>query len=407
VNRLVKYISVVVKWRRLIFWNSLILTTLAVGVSFILPQRFTATAQLLPPSEENDVFGLSGVLGSSVGGRLGRLRSGVLGGSTASDIMVGILASRTVTQGVAERCSVAAYYKIGPEKVEEAVKQLREMTKVSSSDEGIVRITVEAKTRQLAANIANMYVVELDSFLRQSNISRGHNMRVFIERRLAQIDSSLSVARDSLRSFQQQYKVVSVDDETKAAVDAYAAMKSELSAKEAMLEGTRSVTSDDNPYATSLQREVSGLQQQLGKLERGGPSAGFGVGFGVSFERLPAVSAEFARRYLASRIQEESYATLYQQYEYARILEARDTPSLTVLDYAVPPVRRSSPRRSLIVAVVLLFSLAAGVAFVLISEYFGFVRAARPDEYENWRSLGRDFTEPIRGVLSVLRPKRH
>jgi len=61
------------------------------------------------------------------------------------------------------------------------------------------------------------------------------------------------------------------------------------------------------------------------------------VGFGVSFERLPAVAAQFALRYQNLKIQEEAYATLYEQYEYAKILEARDAPALTVLDYAQPP----------------------------------------------------------------------
>jgi tyrosine-protein kinase Etk/Wzc len=406
VNRLAKYIAVILRWRRLIFWNTLILTVIAVAVSFLLPPRYTATAQLLPPSDENDMFGLSGVLGGGVGGSLSRLRTGMLGGSAASDMMVGILGSRTVVQAVAERCSVAKCYRIKPGKIEAATKQLREMTRLSAGDEGIVRISVEAKDRQLAADAANTYIVELDSFLRQSNISRGHNMRVFIERRLAQIDSSLSVASDSLRVFQERYKVASVDDETKAAIDVYAQMKSQLSAKEAMLEGTRAVASDDNPYAAGLLREVAGLRDELGKLERGGPSAGFGVGFGVSFERLPAVSAEFARRYLSFRIQDESYATLYQQYEYARILEARDTPSLTVLDYAVPPERRSSPRRALIIAAVFLFSFAAGVCFAFIAEYFSFVRTSRPDEYEAWRHLSQQVSVSA-GMLFKRSPDRH
>ena len=401
-NRLAKYIRVVFRWRRLIFLNTLLLTLLAAVVSFVLPPRYTATAQLLPPSEENDMLGLSGILGGGLtGGGLSRLRAGVMGGTTPSDLMVSILGSRTVSQHVAERCSIAQYYQIRPGMREAILKQLRSMTGASASDEGVVRISVEAKTRQLAANVANAYVIELDSFLRQSNISRGHNMRVFVERRLAQVDSDLAVARDSLRAFQQRFRVVSIDDETKAAVDAYAAMKSQLSAKEAMLEGTRAVASDDNPYAANLLREVAGLRDELGKLERGGSSAGYGVGFGVSFQRLPGVSAEFARRYMDFKIQEEAYGALYSQYEYVKILEARDTPALTVLDYAVPPERRSSPRRLLIIAAVFLFSLAVGVSVALAAEYFEYMRATRPEEYGVWQGLWGDLTRPFRSVRSV------
>jgi capsule polysaccharide export protein KpsE/RkpR len=245
-------------------------------------------------------------------------------------------------------------------------------------------------------------VAELDSFLRHSNISRGHNMRVFIEHRLAQVESTLAVARDSLRAFQQEHKVVTVDDETRAAIDAYAKMKSQASAKDAELEAARAAASDDNPYVVNLQREIAASRDELRKLETGSSQTGFGVGFGVSFKSLPAVAAEFARRYQDFRIQEEAYATLYQQYEYAKILEARDAPALTVLDYAVPPERRSFPRRTSIVLAVLFFSLLAAVVLVLLIDYFEHLRAAQPEAYRSWSVVGSQLAGIVRRARHLI-----
>jgi capsule polysaccharide export protein KpsE/RkpR len=406
VNRLVKYLGVILKWRRLIFFNMLAFTLLAVVVSFILPSRYTATAQLLPPSDEGDMFGLSSLLSGGAGSGLSKLKAGLSGATTASDLMLGILGSRTVMQNVAERCSIASYYKIRKPTPEKSVRQLKDMSKFAASDEGIVKIAIEANTGGLAAEVANAYVAELDSFLRQSNISRGHNMRVFIEKRLGQLDTSLAVARESLRAFQEVNKVASVDDETKAAIDAYAKMKSELSVKEAEYEAARSAASDGNPYVGNLRREITASQDELRKLEQGGGANGFGVGFGVSFVRLPGVAAQFARRYQDFKIQEEAYATLYEQYEYARILEARDTPALTVLDYAVPPERRSFPRRSVIVVAVFVFSLVAGLCFAFVAEYFWFIKSARPEEYQGWRSIRDELAGSVRGLRSIFSRKR-
>jgi capsule polysaccharide export protein KpsE/RkpR len=352
------------------------------------------------------MFGLSSLLSGGVGGGLNKLKAGLSGATTASDLMMGILGSRTLVQRVAERCSIAEHYKIRKPSPEQSVRQLKDMTKLAASDEGIVKISIEANTRGLAAQVANAYVAELDSFLRHSNISRGHNMRVFIERRLAQLDTSLAVARESLRAFQEVNKVASVDDETKAAIDAYAKMKSELSVREAEYEAVRSAAGEGNPYVNNLRREIDASRDELRKLEQGGGASGFGVGFGVSFVRLPGVAAQFARRYQDFKIQEEAYATLYQQYEYAKILEARDTPALTILDYAVPPDRRSFPRRTVIVAAVLLFSLAAGVCFAFVAEYFGFIKSARPDEYQGWRGIRDELSGPVRRLRSVLSRKR-
>ncbi len=401
-NRLVKYLGVILKWRRLIFWNTVGLTALALVISFLLPARYTATAQLLPPNDESDIFGITSLLGGGASGSLSKLRAGLSGASTGSDLVIGILSSRTVMQHVAELCSIPKYYgtmKSGPER---AVRQLKGMTKLAAADDGIIRISVEAKTRGLAAQVANTYVAELDSFLRYSNISRGHNMRVFIEKRLGQLDTSLAAASESLKVFQEANKVASVDDETKAAIDAYAKMQSELSLQAAEYEAARSGASDQNPYVDNLRRQMEASRAELGKLERGSRDSGFGVGFGVSFEHLPVVAAQFARRYQDFKIQEEAYATLYQQYEYARILEARDAPALTVLDYAVPPERKSFPRRAIIVGAIFVFSLAAGLCFAFVAEYFAFLRVAKPEEYAGWRRLGTD----ISGLLGQLLPRR-
>jgi tyrosine-protein kinase Etk/Wzc len=400
VSRLVKYLGVILKWRRLIFWNTLAFTALAVGVSFVLPYRYTATARLLPPSDEGDIFGITSLLGGGAASSLSKLKAGLTGASTGSDLMMGILSSRTVMQHVAERCSIAKYYGIRKPSPEKSVRQLKDMTKLAAADNGIVTISVEARTRELAAQVANMYVAELDSFLRYSNISRGHTLRVFIERRLDQLDTSLAVASDSLKAFQEANKVVSVEDETKAAIDAYAKMKAELSLQEAEYEAARSGARDDNPYVDNLRREVAASRDELRKLERGGGASGFGVGFGVSFDKLPVVAAQFARKYLDFKVQQEAYATLYEQYEYARVLEARDAPALTVLDYAQPPERRSFPRRTVIIGAVLAFSFFAGIAFAFVGEYFAFIRVARPEEYQGWRAV----TSELVGLFRRHRP---
>jgi len=166
------------------------------------------------------------------------------------------------------------------------------------------------------------------------------------------------------------------------------------------------VASADNPYTIGLRRELSAYQDQLRQLERGGSARGFGVGFGVSFERLPAVGAEFARRYRDYKIQEETYGMLYQQYEYAKVLEARDAPTITVLDYAVPPQKRSFPRRTLITAIVFLFSLTASIAFAFIMDYFDYLRAAKPEEYESWRAVRTQVTGMLRGLVRFFTFKK-
>ncbi len=344
------------------------------------------------------MLGLTSVLGGGMSGSLGRLRSGMMGASTPSDLMVGILESRTVMDKVVAKCSIVEHYRVKEHSREKARKILSRMTSLATSDEGIVSLAVESKTPRLAADIANCYIEELDDFLRHSNMSRGRNTRLFIECRLSEVESTLAVAQDSLQVFQRRHRVASIDEETQVAIGVYAKLKSQQYLKQAELGMIQAVSSPDNPYVLGLEREVAAFQEQLRKLERVGSKQGFGVGFAVSFESLPAVAAEFLWRYRDFKTQEEAYSMLYQQYEYAKIMEARDTPTLTVLDHAVPPERRSFPRRSVIVLAVFLFSLAMGIGFAFVSEYFQRIQAIRPGEYQGWQEIGSQFAEMARYV---------
>ncbi len=65
----------------------------------------------------------------------------------------------------------------------------------------------------------------------------------------------------------------------------------------------------------------------------------------------PALQVESARLQRAVETKQTVYTTLSRSYEEARIAEAKDVPTLTVIDQAEPPARRSHPRPWLIVLI--------------------------------------------------------
>lgn len=311
----------------------------------------------------------------------------MLSATTQSDMMVGILDSRSVVEKVAVRCTLTSHYRIRDNSREEANRKLRELTNVTVGDEGIVEVTVEAKTPELAARIANLYVDELDGFLRTSNVSRGKNMRQFVGVRLEELKNELAVAEDSLRVFQSRHGFLSVDDEMRAAVSVYAELRSRLYLLQTELDLQAAVSPASNPRTMVLSREVQAIRSQLRKLETAEPEGGFGVGFAGPLAETPLIAMEFLRRYREFRVLQSAFEMLHEQHEYAKVLEARDAPTLSVLDEAVPPERRSFPRRTVIVLAVTLFSLVSGAAFVFLHEYFLHLRVARPEEFNSWQGL--------------------
>jgi len=170
------YLRVIVKWRRLIAFNTLIITLLAIIISLVLPKRYTATATLIPPAEQQpSMMGLSAILGGGAGalGNIGRL-SGLTGMATPSDMFARILESRVVMEGVIETCDLMTVYK--EKKIEDALNTLQGATHIEVTPEGVISISTDAKTPQLSANIANAYVNHLDRFNRGSDNRLGEGI---------------------------------------------------------------------------------------------------------------------------------------------------------------------------------------------------------------------------------------
>lgn len=71
---------------------------------------------------------------------------------------------------------------------------------------------------------------------------------------------------------------------------------------------------------------------------------------------MPDLALQYVRLLREAKIQETLYGLLTQQYEIARIQEAKDSPTIQTLDIAKVPEKRSRPKRRQIV----LLSVMAG-----------------------------------------------
>jgi len=380
---LLDYLKVVVKWRKLIFWNTIGLGVFAFLVSLAMPNRYVAKAVLLPPEETQDVltmgYGLSNLLsggGAKIGGLGGFTKTlGLPGTATLSDMFGVILKSRTVAEGVIGAQGLIHYYKLDrpglfsfltswlkssggdPElnrriMIDEAFKRLTATTKVDISLEGMITVAVEDKSPQKAAEIANAFVAELDRFNREVNVTQAKNTRLFIEGRLADTKKSVDIAENELRKFEEKNKTVSLSDETKAAIDGVAKLKAEIISREVQLGVLQDYATDENPQVVQLKSEIASFRNQMKSIEEGkagvsSANLGYGAGFSVPFSKLPEVGMELARLMREVKMQETLLSLLMEQYERAKINEARDTPTVRVLDKAIPPVKKSRPKRVL------------------------------------------------------------
>lgn len=356
------YLLILFRGRKFIFWNVFIITLFSLILSFLLPKRYRATGQILPPPDEPTIYSLSTVLPSSSPTQRLMLRSWNI-----SDVLIAILKSRTISEYVINNTKFLDFYKF--KRLEDALNFLNKITKISQTEEMVIKISVEVIDKHLACDIVNTYINALDNFLKESMMSRGKYLRIFLENQLKKVKEELAEARDSLKTFQERYKLPELEEGLKSVLDAYAQLKSQLILKEAELEMVKDVSSPDNPYYQDLIAEVKKFREKLSEMEKGGGLGGFGPGFGTPFKKLPAVASEYIKRYQEWKLKSEIYLLLQQQYEQAKLTEAKDTPTITILDFARVPERHSFPKKKIIVIVGFFSSLIFSILVLFAKEY--------------------------------------
>jgi uncharacterized protein involved in exopolysaccharide biosynthesis len=328
--------------RRFVVVNTLALAVLAAGVSFVIPSRYRSVTSLLPPDED----GGAGLIGISAMLQKARIPGFRLAGSnTTSDLMSAILESRTVRDPIVEEFGLEKQYKTRTR--DEALRTLNDRATSRVTDEGIVVLTVFDREAKRAADIANRHVELLDRFNREVRTTTGGRTRAFIEQRIGETRRDLASAEEALRLYQESQSAPLLPGSEAAAMDAAASVMARKIALEVDLSMLREVLTPGASELRQKELELLSVEREIGKL--------------------PAVGMELARLYREVRVQEEVYALLVAQYEEAKIQETRDTPTIQVLDRAVPAQKRSWPKRKLIVLVTsaAAFLLAAAAAVAL------------------------------------------
>jgi len=362
-----------------LFWNErgflgkAFLAGIVVGclVAFLIPARYEATVQLMPPDTQSTsgmamLAALTAKAGSG-SSNLGGIAGDLLGVKSSGALFVGVLSSRTVQDRVVQRFQLKKVYSLKLD--EDARKKLQERTGLSEDRKsGIIDITVVDRDPRRAAAIAEAYVVELNQLVTELSTSGAHRERVFLEERLKAVKQDLDDASQKFSQFASKNAAIDIKEQGRAMVDAASKLQGEKIAAESELKGLEQIYMPNNVRVRAAQARISELQYQLEKL--GGKEGGAGdqavssQALYPSIRELPILGVTWADLYQRTRIQETVFEALTQQYELAKVQEAKETPSVKVLDAARIPERKSFPPRTLITLLIAFSFLGVAALWV-------------------------------------------
>lgn len=376
-------------------------------IAFVIPVRYTSTVRLMPPDQaQQGVASMLAALGKTGGGDVGAIGGELLGLKTSADMFVGVLRSRTVQDDLINKFDLRKVY--WRRRYSATRKELDARTDVvADRKSGIITLKVSDGSPERAAAMGLEYVEALNRMVITLNTSAAHKERVFLEERLGQVQQELEAAEKDFSQYASQHTTIDVKEQGKAMIGAAADLEGELIAAETQLEGLRQIYSSNNVRVRSVQARIDEYRRQLQKLggksgvdggaSQNGPGAGQSEDSYPTIRQLPILGVTWSDLYRRTRVEEAVFETLTKQYELAKVEEARETPSVKVLDRADVPEERSYPPRTLVILLGTLFACVLGCVWVLTN-----ARWQEVDPRDPGKMLAQEILQTVQTEVSRL-----
>jgi uncharacterized protein involved in exopolysaccharide biosynthesis len=278
-------------------------------------------------------------------------------------MFVGMLKSRTVEDAMIQHFGLMQEYHM--RYLSDARKVFEKHATVDGSGkDGLIHISVEDADPRHAADLANGYVDQFRSLSEHLAITEASQRRLFFEQELEQAKDNLANAEEALKQTEQTTGVIELDSQARALIESATSLRAQITAREVQIQGMQTYATGENAQLVQAQRELEGMRAQLAKL--GGSEDSTGGELIVPKGRVPEAGLEYIRKLRDVKYYETIFDILARQFEVAKLDEAKQGALIQVVDPAVPPDRRSFPKRGRIVIVATAIGFFIGIFVALV-----------------------------------------
>lgn len=344
-------------WKLLIF-GPVVAGSLALGYGFMKPNVYTATAVLLPPQQQQSVA-------ASALQSLGALAGAVGGGAlkTPADQYVALLQSATVADRLVDRFKLMSVFEVVYRV--DARKALAANTAITvGKKDGLISIAFTDRDPQRAADVANGYVDQLRRLSNDLALSEAQTRRIFFQKQLQQVKAKLTEAQKLLQS--SGISEGTLKAEPRIAAENFAKLQAQATAAEVRLKTLRGYMTEQAPEFQQAETNLMAIRAQLSHAQKGLDQAG----------------DQYIDRYREYKYFETLFELFSRQYELAKVDESREGPLLQVLDTALPPEKKSGPKRMINAFVTAVLAGMALFIFVLLRSWY---ESKKNDPYNQQR----------------------
>ena len=364
------FIELIARARRFVIVSSVCAAIVSSVISFLLPRMYESTMSFLPPRESGPLGSLGSLTSALSSVSPLRSISGLAGARSSNYNYLSILASRNAKEAVIRKFDLVRVYDISDSSIEKAIKTLDDYVTVDVAEEGHISVSVLDTDPQRAANMANYYAVLLNAINVELTAQSSGKYREFLEKGVLEAKDSLRIYEEAYKNFQKRSGFIPIAEDVKGGAQAIAQMYAEKATKELEVQFLKSVVvGKDNPELLRRELELNILNQKVATI--------------------PDLGLESLRLYRSVLIQSKILEVLLPLYEQARLEEKKETPSVAVLDKAVPAEKKARPKRMLIVLISTLSVALLSFSFYALRDRFRKFKSESPEHYKILRSVFR------------------
>jgi uncharacterized protein involved in exopolysaccharide biosynthesis len=225
--------------------------------------------------------------------------------------------------------------------------------------DGLIHISVWDHDPRRAADLANGYIDQFRNLSQHLAITEASQRRFFFEQELEHARNNLTNAEQALQQTEQTSGVIQLDSQARALIESGAALRAQITAREVQIQGMETYATGENAKLVQARRELESLRAQLVKL--GGSEDNANGDIIVPKGKITEAGLDYIRKLRDVKYCEAIFEVLLRQFEMAKLDEAKQGSLVQVVDPAVPPDKRSFPKRVILVLLASALGLLVGV----------------------------------------------
>lgn len=362
--------GVLKKHYKLVLIMPLIVAILVALYSLTMPNYYKSSATLYVQSKSG---GLNSVLSSiPMAGMLG------LGLSSDSGYLEAFLKSNTMSGIIIQKYGIATNTAIvGPNpkpasevKYDDLLNIVNKTVSIGNdAKSGLITISAETMDANLSAQITNSYIEHLTRFANEPQRKK----LLFLSEQLAQVTKDLNEAQESLKKFQDENKMFTLEEYAKSIVERMTKLQTEKFSTEVSMQTQDRLMQSFGSMPELIKLEalkvaeatrIKAINDEISVTQ-------------TAMESLPKLALEFARLRVALSVKEKLFTMITEQYELAKIAIADESSAFDIIDSPLVPELKSKPKRA---TMVILAGLLAGVIGVFSSFLIEFIQKRKQKE---------------------------